>query len=501
MNNLRLRQRGQRVVSVVLVLGATTVATVWLMYAAFGHLIVKYAYGTDAHIVDLLMSGRASTPLQSYLDRADTLMLTMSLRAISALAVLAFLKAPRAASVIIGSSAVVLLMVITALEAKPSLAYAVGLDSVEYYMNKNLLVPDEEFVYRSKPLLRITTRQSVDARPFGVESPPAATEEWATDEEGFRNAHAVRSCDVVLVGDGMLNSGRTLSETFGSSVGKHLHRCVANLGVSGHGPFQFVRTFERYGLPKRPAYAVLAFNEGNDLQDVEKYNAWRAGSPTSFWGGYEIAISNPAVRLGVAARQAVRRARNEVWLQAASGVFRNSGAAHPLAGNLAWVRLWGQAEFPMVFVDRQQVQSAAEIRKTQGWAQLRSLLSRFRTLSVEHEITPVILFVPTAAHIYAQYSTERSGTAWLEMRDEQIRAKENLETAVARLSGELGMRFVSLTAPFQRAAKNGAVLYESFSVHLTPLGTDIGGAYLADTLSALDREARRSRARERSEDR
>jgi hypothetical protein len=178
----------------------------------------------------------------------------------------------------------------------------------------------------------------------------------------------------------------------------------------------------------------------------------------------------------------LRRAQDEVWLHAATAVFRNSGAAHPLAGDLAWVRLPTQTTFPIVFVDRQQTQSADEIQGTQNWNQIRSVLSRFRTLCAEHEISPVILFVPTAAHIYAQYSTEQSGAAWLQTRDEQIRAKENLETAVARLSGELGMRFVSLTGPFEHAAKNGAVLYDSFSVHLAPRGTDIGGAYVADML-------------------
>lgn len=475
----------QRVLNVVLAVVATTMVVVWLLYGLVGHRIVAYAYGSGSPIVDRLMSGRAGTPLQAYLDRADAVMLMATLRGILVLALLALLKRPAALRRVSLSCAVVILVAVVALEVKPSLAYAVGLDSVNYYMYQNILVPDAEFIYRSRPLLHTAIRESGDARLFGVNSPRAMSE-WTTDEEGFRNASAVPSCEVVLIGDGMLNSGRTLSETFGSNAGKHLGRCVANLGVSGHGPFQYVRTFERYGVPKRPAYAVFAFNEGNDIQDIDKFNAWTARSATSFWGGYEIAITNPFVRLQLAARQTLQRVRYELWFRAAGLAFRHSGAAHPRAAELAWIRLPTQSVVPMVFVDRQQTQSTDEIQRTQNWQQIRSLLVRFGTVCARHDISPVILFIPTAAHIYAQYSTKESGTEWLMMRDEQIRARENLETAVARLSGELGMRFVSLTGPFEEAAKNGAVLYDSFSVHLTPQGTDIGAAYLADMLKAFD---------------
>jgi hypothetical protein len=370
------------------------------------------------------------------------------------------------------------------LDARPQLAHIVGLDSVEYYGYRNTLLPDADLVYRSKPFVRSRVYESLDARPYGIDTIPT-TSEWATDEEGFRNVRTAASCDVVLIGDGMLSSGRTVAETFGSRVEHHLRRCVANLGVSGYGLFQYLHALERYGVRKRPAHAVLAFNEGNDVQDIEKYTAWKSGSSASLSGGYEISISSRAMRLRVAARQTLNHFRGKLWQHAASAVFEDSGVARPLAGDLAWIRLPTDAVFPMVFIDRVPTQSTDAIQRTENWQQIKTLLSRFHALCAEHDISPWVLFVPTAAHIYAQYSTDRSGRDWLQVRDEQVRAKENLEVALAQLSAELGISFISLTAPFEAGAKNGAVLYDSFSVHLTAKGADIGGQHLAEALAAL----------------
>ncbi len=482
-------QRYQRVLNWVLLIGVAGIAVSWLVYAFVGHRVVEHAYRSGSQLVRYVMAGRSDTPLQTYVDRADTLMLVATFWAIPLLALAAAFKRPMALLKGVVSLAVVAVVAVVALEAKPQLAQIVGLDSVDYYFYRNTLLPDADLVFRSKPLVRNHVNESNDARLYGIDTVPTLSE-WATDEEGFRNARAAASCDVVLFGDGMVSSGRTLSETFGSRVEHHLRRCVANLGVSGYSPFQYISAFERYGIPKRPTHAVLAFNEGNDVQDIEKYTAWKAGSPKSFWGGYEVAISSPVVRLRVAAGQTLNYVRGRLWQRAARAIFAHSGTAHPLVGDLAWVRLPNQAVFPMVFVDRVPTENADAIQRTENWQQIRTLLSRFRALCVQHNITPSILFVPTAAHIYAQYSTDRSGREWLLVRDEQVRAKDNLEVAVARLSAELGIPFISLTAPFEAAAQNGAALYDSFSVHLTAQGADIGGRHVAAALAALGDRSR-----------
>jgi hypothetical protein len=423
--------------------------------------------------------------VETYVDRADAFMLTATFWAISILALIAALKRPLALLKVGALLALIVVSVLISLDIRPQLAHMVGLDSVEYYSYRNTLLPDAELVYRSKPLVRSRVYESGDGSPYGIDTAPTPSE-WASDEEGFRNARAAASCDVVIFGDGMVNSGQRLAETFGSRVEHHLRRCVANLGVSGYSPVQYVSAFARYGIPKRPIYAVLAFNEGNDLQDMEKYAAWKAGSPTSFWGGYEVAIANPLMRLRTAAGQTLNHFRGRLWRHAASAIFPHSGTAHPYEAELAWVRLPNHSEFPIVFIDRVPTETPDAIQKTKNWQQFRTVVSKFRALCMEHRIIPSIVFIPTAAHIYAQYSTDRSGKRWLQVRDEQVHAKSNLELAVARLSAELEMPFVTLTAPFEAAAATGAVLYDSFSVHLTAQGADVGAQHVAAALAALD---------------
>ena len=73
------RHRLQRVLNLVLVLGVAMMVAAWLLYGAFGHRIVEYVYRSDSQLVGRVLSGRAETPLRSYLDDADTLKYAMVL--------------------------------------------------------------------------------------------------------------------------------------------------------------------------------------------------------------------------------------------------------------------------------------------------------------------------------------------------------------------------------------------------------------------------------------
>jgi hypothetical protein len=468
----------------------------WALYGAFGHRVVRCLYASDrtalGGIVDRVMAGRSETPLDDYIVKADTLMLAGSLRALSVLALVGLLAAALRRPKAVLSAVTGLLLIgvglFASLELRPSLAYALGLDSVDYYFYRNILQADADLVYRGKPSLRFSIVESHDARPFGVTAQRIASN-WATDEEGFRNIRSLKSAEVVLLGDGMLNSGLTWADTLGARLENHLHGSrVSNLGISGHGPFQFIRTLEIYGISKRPKLAILAFNEGNDLDDIDKHMAWKAGSPQSFTGGYEIGIPSSMQRFRTALGQTWLFVRERCWDLAAAGVFRALGddaARYPFAHELAQIRLRNGQPFPMIFVDRQKTESTDVLERDARWERFKDLVAQFKTICHEHHIAPAVLFVPTAAHIYAEYSTERSGTDWLRVRDAQIAAKGYQERAVANLSADLGLPFISLSGPFEAAASRGEVLYDSFSVHLTAPGAELAGAYVAGRLLDL----------------
>jgi hypothetical protein len=284
----------------------------------------------------------------------------------------------------------------------------------------------------------------------------------------------------------MINSGLTLDHTFSKRLESYLPGVsVRNLAISGQGPFQYVQVLQTYGLKRRPRFAIFCFNEGNDIQDIGKYLRWKSGSSTDFSGGYESGITDPFLSLTAAFSQTLKYLQHQIWLFAETALFKTLGHDayfHSLSEYLATVQLPPGQKFRIAFIDLQNTSSSKEIRRTEDWKELKALLVKFRALCAEHRIVPVILFVPTAAHIYAEYTTIQSGRHWLKSRDRQIEAKANLEESISQLSKELGISYVSLTTVFEVAAKSGIQVFDSFSVHMTPWGTELSGAYVACAL-------------------
>jgi hypothetical protein len=119
--------------------------------------------------------------------------------------------------------------------------------------------------------------------------------------------------------------------------------------------------------------------------------------------------------------------------------------------------------------------------------ELRTLLAEFNANCLENNIKPIILYIPHAGHIYARYITGESGTNWREIRDSQVEARANVEKAVAAVADELGVAFISLTVPFESAAKNGAMLYHPFDSHWNSVGKELAAAWVARQLEENDR--------------
>ena len=45
----------------------------------------------------------------------------------------------------------------------------------------------------------------------------------------------------------------------------------------------------------------------------------------------------------------------------------------------------------------------------ENWVALENILREFRDVCAAHQITPIVLYVPSSSHIYAQFSTSASG--------------------------------------------------------------------------------------------
>jgi len=468
---------------------AVCVVVSWVLYGMFGYRAIEAIYKSESSlVVNMIMRGRSITPLQDYLKGADTLMLVGTLRAFAIIIFLVLaLKSPWM-PLYAGVSVLLMVFIIYgSIEIYPPLADMLHLNGVDYYSYRKIFTPDPLLVYKMKPFLHFHTHESHDPLRWGVEAPRTASD-WTTDEEGFRNGGGSQFSDIVIVGDGMINSGLSWEDTFSKRLESHLPGwSVRNLGISGHGPFQYVEVLQTYGIKRKPQYAILSFNEGNDIQDIGKYLQWKSGSSRNLTGGYESGITTPLLKFTTAFSQTFKYLQDESWLLAETALlkpFGHDAYFRSLPADLASVRLPTNRTFPIAFIDKQNTQSSGEIQKTENWKEFKALLIKFKKICVEHRIAPIILFIPTAAHIYAEHSTDQSGANWLKIRDQQIGAKANLETAIVRLSGDLSIKYLSLTPAFQTAARSGLQLFDSFSVHMTSQGTEVGGAYVARALQS-----------------
>src|SRR5205823_13062293 len=141
---------------------------------------------------------------------------------------------------------------------------------------------------------------------------------------GFRNVRDLREAKVVVLGDSFVEGGLVAADNLMTATLERLLGCnVANLGQSAYGPQQELAVLKRYAGPLRPRLCIWTFYEGNDLEDVERYEQLaRSGLPPgvhstprdrSFGRNVQAALSEQFHALLA-----------PVWYdQAPSGVFRD----------------------------------------------------------------------------------------------------------------------------------------------------------------------------------
>jgi hypothetical protein len=126
--------------------------------------------------------------------------------------------------------------------------------------------------------------------------------------------------------------------------------------------------------------------------------------------------------------------------------------------------------------------SVDELWESDQIKELRDLLSDFKALAAQHQIIPIVVYLPAITHIYAAYSTLDSGTRWNRLRERQLRVNDNLETVVVRLTSALNVAFINLTPVFADATRAGHVVYYALDSHWNADGREIAAAFVTKQL-------------------
>ena len=89
---------------------------------------------------------------------------------------------------------------------------------------------------------------------------------------GSATAEDLSRAEVVVLGDSFVEGGLVAADDLmTATLGRLLGCQVANLGQSAYGPQQMLAVLKRYAMPLRPRLCIWTFYEGNDLDDVERY--------------------------------------------------------------------------------------------------------------------------------------------------------------------------------------------------------------------------------------
>jgi PAS domain S-box len=474
--------------------GLISVALIWILYSVFAHPLIQDMYHEQAVIpfLNQIMEGRDVTQIETYHQAADRLMLSGTLWLITSyLIVLFVVKYPVGALLSVISFVVSSFFFFSLFEFYPSLIKPLGLDAISYYAHKVNYIDDDVLIYREKPFNNVNYenyRSENYSALYGIEVAPVHFQ-WITDKNGFRNGHAREYSDIVAIGDSYLEWGNSEAYTFVKMLENKLTGVtVTNLGKSGYGPAQYLEVLSRYGLDYRPKYVLMAFFEGNDVQDTKSYFRWKTGeterlpnfpyrmAQLSFLPRYRLALETQATFISSTIRYWIDLALNRI--------AQHNGYAYEIHPDLALLNLGKGETRKIKFVEELDTRSPKELLATEEWQQLKTILSNARHLSQNNGSSLILMYIPAAAHIYAQYSTEQSGEHWLKIRDQQIAAKNNTESAMKQIANELNIDLISLTPVLEEAARDGKLLYYPLDPHWNAEGTELAASFVAESLKS-----------------
>jgi hypothetical protein len=360
------------------------------------------------------------------------------------------------------------------MEAFPSAIYWFGLYRVDHFATLQAFLPDDTLVYRNRPpsYFRIFNLRAANySAPQGV-GVELRSIPYRFDADGFRNSARHELSDVVLLGDSMVEYGNSDADILAARLERLSGLSVASFGVGGYGPFHYLELLKRYGLRKKPKYALFCFYEENDLGDIAEYLKWKKEGryygfgilSAGFWSRYRAAVKSATEYLRARIQRAI-----------------DSPQPPKILPDIADLQLQN-AHVQMLLLDKVSTESPEAMLKTEEWKNLRKILIDFRDVARAHHIIPMIVFIPLAANIYAEYSTTASGENWLKVRDQQIAAQANGEKAMIRLAREVNIELIDLTPAFRAKAKAGKVLYYTYDQHWNSEGGETAAAVITEAL-------------------
>jgi PAS domain S-box-containing protein len=454
-----------------------------LTYILLGHAVLRAIYDGRMSIFFHVMRNKAVTPINAYFAAADEAVLKIGVGLVlTGLLWLLLLKNPLGVLLSGTSLLIGLFVVFLLLDLFPALVKPLHFDMIPYFNYRLTYVPDPVLGFRETPFRRdqITNFRGFGYSPvYGIDVQPRRLV-WQTDNEGFRNRPDTFFADVAVIGSSFAEYGTDLDNTYPSQLEIKLNgRKVVNLAKAGYGPLQYVEVLKRYALEKKPQYVLFTFYPVSDIDGhlIE----FLKGQKGSALAKRSIAFGGIFPRFGIALQQTGRMLTSgcwtalTLWLQWILG----TNFVHP---DVAVLNLPNNVTERLVFFDQHSAKSTDNLLQSPEWRTWEQILITLKNVSEENQIVPLLVYIPAATEVYAEYSTPESGANWLRVRESQIATASNNEDAARRLAAKIGIELISLRPAFRQAARQGKLIYYPTDAHWNEEGREIAARVTADAL-------------------
>jgi len=440
-----------------------------------GHALLAALYESHSPLTGIVMRGHTTEPLAHYREVLDAVVLKTSGALVVAAVILLLARNVIGTVLSIGTALVMLVGIFVLIDAYPPLATALHVDSLPYFRFRITNLPDRSLAFVERPLSHSTTpnyRGGFYSPTYGIDVEPT-TVVWDTDADGFRNRVALEHADIIILGSSFPGFGARLEDTYARKLEHYSGGAtVSNLSKGGYGPAEFLTVFRRYGLPKTPRVAILAFHTG----DIDNATAAAAQSVARriFFGTFFERWSLVLEELWHAARASVGSAL-------ATGL-KQLTAPEPIHPDVAVIRLPNGAVGKAVFFAKHTGQPTDALLRSRSWRSFHDVVLAFKAECEQHHITPVLVYIPWATEIYSEYTGADSGRRWRAIRQSEVSTSGNDEAAARTLSEAAGIPLISLLPAFREAARDGKFLYHPLDDHWNAEGSDVAAATTARAL-------------------
>jgi hypothetical protein len=317
---------------------------------------------------------------------------------------------------------------------------------------------DPELIHIHKPYLRRVgaTRGDI-ALALHLAGTPLYSYDVACDRNGFRNACDLSTAEVVVLGDSFVEGGLvTAGDLMTATLARLLGCTVANLGQSAYGPQQELAVLKRFGTSLRPRLCIWTFYEGNDLDDVERYEQLRQDRvPT-------VVRSTPRERSF--GRNALR-----VLAERLSPLLTPDPADRAPWGTLQN----DDGRTTQLFFQHQGPQLSS--RGVAALNKVVSVLNAAHTACVANQVSLLVVFVPEKFRVYREYCTFRPANPCVDWVLDDLPGQ--LGARVTALGPGIG--FLDLTPTLAAEAARGRLLYFADDTHWSAEGHEVAGRAVA----------------------